>query len=220
MLTSAGITAGMFFFTYLPQVAFCAFFSGPLAFVAAAVMVLGESYAIILTVTKTFLLGNAQDRLFDAVLIQRGHEHLVENGREISVNSSGIKKLGKAVTKPLDRFSKEGIMRYIVSLPLNSLPVVGTVLFLLYNGRKSGPASHARYFQLKKFGADARAAFVEKYRGAYTGFGASALALNLVPIVGLAFSFTTTVGAALWAADLEKKDAGGTTQPEVEEVEM
>ena len=63
LLTSAGVTAGMFFLTYLPQVAFCAFFSGPLAFVAAAVMVLGESYAIILTVTKTFLLGTAQDKL-------------------------------------------------------------------------------------------------------------------------------------------------------------
>ncbi|KAL1683497.1 hypothetical protein EV122DRAFT_201305 [Schizophyllum commune] len=221
LLTSAGVTAGMFFFTYLPQVAFCAFFSGPLAFVAAAVMVLGESYAIILTVTKTFLLGTAQDKLFDAVLVQKGREHLVANGREISTSSGGIKKLGKVVTQPLNRFSKEGLLRYIVSLPLNSLPVVGTVLFLLYNGRKAGPAFHARYFQLKKFSATARTAFIERYRAAYTGFGAAALALNLIPVVGLAFSFTTTVGAALWAADLEKKDGGSATaEPEVSEVEM
>lgn len=40
----------------------------------------------------------------------------------------------KGVSKPLSRFSKEGLLRYIVSLPLNLVPMVGTVLFLLYNG--------------------------------------------------------------------------------------
>jgi len=39
-----------------------------------------------------------------------------------------------------------------------------------------------------------------------TRFGATALALNLVPLAGLVFSFTSTVGAALWASELEKKD--------------
>ena len=54
-----------------------------------------------------------------------------------------------------------------------------------------------------------------------SSFGAAALALNLIPVVGLAFSFTTTVGAALWAADLEKKDGGSAAaEPEVNEVEM
>jgi hypothetical protein len=36
-----------------------------------------------------------------------------------------------------------------------------------------------------------------------------ALALNLVPAAGLVFGFTSTVGAALWASDLEKKERGG-----------
>lgn len=38
-------------------------------------------------------------------------------------------------------------------------------------------------------------------------FGAAALALNLVPVVGLVFNLTSTVGAALWASDLEKKNS-------------
>ena len=37
------ITVAMFTFTYLPQVAFCALFSGPLAFATAALLVLGAS---------------------------------------------------------------------------------------------------------------------------------------------------------------------------------
>lgn len=49
---------------------------------------------------------------------------------------------------------------------------------------------------------------MEKNKGAYTAFGAITLALNLVPIGGLIFGFTSTVGAALWASDLEKHEKG------------
>ena len=35
-------------------------------------------------------------------------------------------------------------------------------------------------------------------------FGVAAALLELVPIAGIFFAFTNTVGAALWAADLEK----------------
>lgn len=48
-------------------------------------------------------------------------------------------------------------------------------------------------------------------------FGVPAILLELVPIAGIFFSFTNTVGAALWAADLEKgnapSDKGSTTAP-------
>ncbi len=63
VLVSGGITIGMFVFTYLPHVAFCAIFSGPLAYAAAALMVLGESYALLVLVTKMFLLEDAQEKI-------------------------------------------------------------------------------------------------------------------------------------------------------------
>ena len=39
--------------------------------------------------------------------------------------------------------------------------------------------------------------------------------LEMIPIAGILFSFTNTVGAALWAADMETRDASGqkTTAP-------
>jgi len=61
--TSVGITAGLFVFTFLPQLAFCALFSGPLAFVPATVMVLGEAYLLVTFVSKAFFLGPAQDAI-------------------------------------------------------------------------------------------------------------------------------------------------------------
>lgn len=63
ILASIAITLGLFVFTYLPQVAFCAVFSGPLAFVAAATLVFSEAYALILLVSKIFFLGRAQDNI-------------------------------------------------------------------------------------------------------------------------------------------------------------
>jgi len=67
VVTSVGITGTLFFFTYLPQVAFCALFSGPFAFVTAALMVLGEAYALVSIVSKTLFLNAAQDRICESI---------------------------------------------------------------------------------------------------------------------------------------------------------
>jgi len=37
--------------------------------------------------------------------------------------------------------------------------------------------------------------------------GVAAQALQLVPVAGLALTLSTSVGAALWAADIESSDA-------------
>jgi hypothetical protein len=47
-----------------------------------------------------------------------------------------------------------------------------------------------------------------------SSFGIVATLLEMIPIAGLLFSFTNTVGAALWAADLEQKN---TTAPGLRE---
>ena len=60
------------------------------------------------------------------------------------------------------------MLRYVLSLPLNFIPAVGTVLFLLYNGHKSGPGWHAHYFQLKGMSGAQSREFVDKRRAEYT----------------------------------------------------
>jgi len=194
----------MFFLTYLPQVAVLAFVSGPLAFIAAVPLVLGESYVLIMFFTKGFLLGPAGLDLFDAVLLQKGCTDLVEKGRQVTTSGGKTKQLGKLLGKPLSRFSTDSIVRYVLTLPLNFVPVVGTAFFLGFNGYKAGPGYHARYFQLKGYDKEKRNVAVSKRRGAYTAFGTISMVLGLVPVVSIIFTFTNQVGAALWAADLEK----------------
>lgn len=43
-----------------------------------------------------------------------------------------------------------------------------------------------------------------------SSFGVPAVLLELVPVLGIFFSFTNTCGAALWASDMEQRE---TTAP-------
>ncbi|GJN91108.1 hypothetical protein Rhopal_004126-T1 [Rhodotorula paludigena] len=196
-------------FAYLPQAAVLTVILGPLSLIAAIPLVLAESYFIILFLHRTFLTPAVSERIFDAVLVQKGHSALVEQGRALNKRGGSV-ELGKSLLSPVaSKFSMQGVVRYFVTLPLNLIPGVGTAIFLLLNGRKAGPAAHDRYFQLKKMDKKAKQQFVEQRSAAYTSFGAASLLLGLIPLFGPATAFTSAAGAALWAADLEKKSQGG-----------
>lgn len=72
------------------------------------------------------------------------------------------------VKKPLAKFSPTALIRYFMYLPLNFIPVVGTLLFIILQGKRVGPSAHARYFQLKGFTAKQREQWVEERKAAYT----------------------------------------------------
>lgn len=55
-------------------------------------------------------------------------------------------------------------------LPLNFIPVVGTLLFIVLQGRRQGPSAHQRYFQLKGWNSSVQEAYVDKHKGAYTRY--------------------------------------------------
>ncbi|KAI0675845.1 hypothetical protein C8Q78DRAFT_1066503 [Trametes maxima] len=151
---------------------------------------------------RALLLEPALSHVFDVTLIARGQGQLVKDGK-LRTQSTSARGVQSALVKPLQAFSKDGIVRYVLTLPLNMIPAAGTIFFLLYNGSKSGPGWHARYFQLKGFSKGQRATFIEKRAAEYTAFGAITLVFNFIPLIGLLFTFTNTVGAALWAAQLE-----------------
>ncbi|KAK3176108.1 hypothetical protein OEA41_007430 [Lepraria neglecta] len=199
-----GITTFMFLFTYLPQMAVMAFTSGPLAAISAALLVLSESSTLFTILSKTFLIEDALVDTFDGVLVSTNTTDLVSEGRQIKGGSDIMGKLGKLTKKPLQKFTPKALIRYLMYLPLNFIPVVGTMIFVVLQGKRAGPAAHARYFQLKQWNSNQRQKHIEEYKAAYTSFGVAAVLLELVPMASILFAFTNTVGAALWAADMEK----------------
>ncbi len=222
MTLGLGVTTFMFVFTYLPQMAIMAFTSGPLAAISAALLVLSESSTLFTVLSKTFLIDDALVDTFDGVLISKNTTNLVSEGRQIKGGSGVMGKLGKLTKKPFQQFTPTAIIRYFMYLPLNFIPVVGTVMFVILQGKRAGPAAHQRYFQLKQWNSSQKQKHVEEYKAAYTrytfycipgilkhllmtvSFGVTAVLLELVPLASILFSFTNTTGAALWAADMEK----------------
>lgn len=176
----AGITSTLFFFTYVPQMAVLTLTSGPLlAPISAAFLVLSESAALTTTLARYFLrLDAAELDVFDATLICKGHESLVADGRLLRVGSDDdpIAKLGQVIKKmPLKGGSlslladfPSSLIRWLLYLPLNFVPVVGSVVFLTMQGRKIGPGRHERYFQLKGWGEKEKGEWVERNQARYT----------------------------------------------------
>ena len=146
------------------------FTSGPLAPLTAALLVLSESSTIFTVLSKSFLIEDALVDTFDGVLVSKNTTDLVSGGRLLQSGSDPMAKLGKIIKKPFTKFTPKALIRYLLYLPLNFIPVVGTVIFVILQGRKAGPAAHTRYFQLKGWNSTQREKHIENHKAAYTRF--------------------------------------------------
>ncbi|KAI0021413.1 hypothetical protein F4780DRAFT_778689 [Xylariomycetidae sp. FL0641] len=203
---TAGVTTAMFFLTYLPQLAILVFVNGPLAVFTTVLLILNESSTIVNLVSRNFLLQDALLDTFDGTLVSRNATGVVSEGRQLKSGSDPMARLGKILKSPFSKFSPKALVRYVMYLPLNFIPVVGTVIFILIQGRGRGEAVHGRYFQLKNWSSSQQRDWLQQHTGPYTTFGTIATVLEMVPFVSIFFAFTNTVGAALWAADIEQKN--------------
>lgn len=165
------ITLGMFLFTYIPQLAVLVFTSGPIAALTTILLVLSESSTLTMVLSKAFLIEDAIIDTFDGTLVEKGEAALVAKERTVKSRGAGdaIARLGKLMGKPFAKFTPSAMIRYFMYLPLNFIPVVGTVMFVALQGRRYGPSAHSRYFQLKGMSKGQREQYVDERIGAYTG---------------------------------------------------
>ncbi|KZZ86876.1 hypothetical protein AAP_06140 [Ascosphaera apis ARSEF 7405] len=205
---SITVTTTMFFLTYLPQMTMLALTSGRKAApFSAALLVLSESATITNFIAQHTFLENSLTDIFDGTLVSCGCSRLVKRGRLLKQNvkdTDPLKKLGSLMQKPLPKFSLETIIRPLALFPLTLIPHIGTFMYIALQGRKVGPAYHARYFQLREMDKKKKDSFINAHRGGYASFGAAAYALEMVPFASLAFAYSNAVGAAIWASEIEQ----------------
>ncbi|KAL4920925.1 hypothetical protein BDW62DRAFT_198376 [Aspergillus aurantiobrunneus] len=217
LVAGISITTALFVFTYIPQTTLLTLTSGPFfAPIAAVLLVLGEASAVTHFVARAWIIRDALVDIFDAVLLSRGCDALVRNGREVKAAGAGagagafhgvMGRLGRMLKRPFAMgvgISGAGMLRSLAMLPLNFVPVVGTLVYVYVRGKRAGPGLHERYFQLRGLSAAEREEWVARRRGGYTGLGMASVLLEMVPFASVVFEFSNAVGAALWAADLEK----------------
>lgn len=154
----------MFAFTYVPQVAILAFVNGPLAVFTTVLLILSESSTIISLLSRNFLLQDALLDTFDGTLVSRDATNIVSEGRQLKSGGDPMARLGKVLKSPFAKFSPKALVRYVMYLPLNFIPgrsalrtlfllasylrlflaVVGTVIFIIIQGRSRGNNVHDR----------------------------------------------------------------------------
>ncbi|CAI7618093.1 unnamed protein product [Penicillium manginii] len=207
ILLSSFVYFLLFFFTYLPQVAFLSIFQGAGAWVNGAFLVLGEGAAIVATLFEAFFVDETLVDIFDSVLLNEGQEELVLASRVIYPEGDDpTSRLGTPTTSAVySPFSLRQILEFIFLLPLNFIPVAGTPMFLVLTGYRGGPFHHWRYYQLLDYSKQQRKESISRRQLQYTTFGTIALLLQLIPPFSMFFLMTTAAGAALWASDLETK---------------
>lgn len=62
-----------------------------------------------------------------------------------------------------------------------------------------------RYFELKGYSAQEREEWLTAHEADYISFGVASSVLEMVPFASFIFTCTNTVGAALWASNIETR---------------
>lgn len=170
-----------------------------LAWVLAIMLCLVESFVVTM-VYSLICLACYQDKVFEFVMRQQGHEELVANKR----GRASCMRICTSCCR-VSVLLRLGLL--VVSVPLNVVPVVGNAMYAWLNGQIVAWEYHFFYFELKNYSFEQQQALINERSLQYTLFGMQALLLEMVPGIGAVFMFTNTVGAALFAAAIEKEEA-------------
>ncbi|TPX57996.1 hypothetical protein SpCBS45565_g08102 [Spizellomyces sp. 'palustris'] len=167
------------------------------------------------------VLGNRLDAtragLFDEVLLRHAHVDIgpfVEDPahalppHKVDKQQKTLRDLAQLATH---RSNVTDIVRRparaAVGFALEFVPVVGPLAYAYLEGERTAIEAHHRLFKLKNMSPDERAKWILARRNEYSQFGFVAAALETVPLLGTITKFTNAVGAALWAADMERRQA-------------
>lgn len=166
-----------------------------LAWLVAVIMVIVEIFLITL-IYSLAVVGCFMDKIFEQVLTNRGYGELVENEKK---HSSCGRACGACCRVSLWL----RVVMLVVTLPLNLIPIVGTIAWVWLNGTILAWEYHLYYFELRNLSYAQQKQFVAERKSQYLSFGMQAMFLEMVPFLGSLFLFTNAIGAALFAADLE-----------------
>ncbi|KAK9478313.1 hypothetical protein V1514DRAFT_81039 [Lipomyces japonicus] len=211
------VMTGWYAIAYPPTAVVYVLLSGPAGLITSIFTVFQQASSIYARLARTFFLNRQLRDLFDSVLTLEGFDDLVVDynlqlPEEIDINSihgAWQKFVNKLRTKwRLFKYRMRSpyvFVKKIILFLIGFIPIIGPIVKTLVNSVGHAKKLQARYFLLKGFSQREIRFFVRKRQGAYLTFGAFAGLLESIPIIGLLFSYTNTIGAALWATKLENK---------------
>lgn len=104
---------------------------------------------------------------------------------------------------------KQGVIRWVTRKVLmiftTSIPLFGVVVYAGFSALDYATMLQSPLFEAKHMTPQQVEVWVEERRTSYWLFGFFAMLLERVPLLGMAFSISNRIGAAMWAHDLEKR---------------
>ncbi|WFD47350.1 hypothetical protein GLX27_002001 [Malassezia furfur] len=97
------------------------------------------------------------------------------------------------------------VMRKVIMIFTTSIPLFGVVVYAGFSALDYAVRLQSPLFDAKHMTPQQVEVWVEERRTSYWLFGFFAMLLERVPILGMAFSISNRIGAAMWAHDLEKR---------------
>ncbi|KAF9354597.1 hypothetical protein BGX34_010915 [Mortierella sp. NVP85] len=201
-----GIAALVFGFAYLLKLQAHALIAAKcpavVAWIVCVIFVLLE-VAVLSIVFYLIIVPIYQDALFDRVLKLRGLKHVLKQNE-----GNDLVKCMRGVSGGLWILFFQ-ILVLIITLPLNVIPIVGQMAFATINGWVLTFGLRFHYdAEIRNISVLQSRREAWKRKRDYTGFGATAVALEMIPIANFFFVWTNIVGCALWVADeIEQEEA-------------
>ena len=116
----------------------------------------------------------------------------------------------QASRKTIKGFAFHAVQSTVISAmtsPLASVVPFAPVLISFASGDRATIPFMAQYLKHRGVKSSSeRQAIADSHKLAYRQFGIAAALLSSIPIASWGFQFSNTVAAALWAADLEKRN--------------
>ncbi|KAE8994954.1 hypothetical protein PR003_g25744 [Phytophthora rubi] len=171
-----------------------------LSWLLSVMLVLVEIFLVTL-IYNLVIMGCYQDKIFEQVMVARGFKF-----KDMLEDEERHASCARACRSCCRVSLWLRLVLLIVTLPLNLLPIVGSVIYAWLNGTILAWEYHLLYFEFKNFSYGQQKAFINEHKVQYSSFGMQALLMEMIPGVGSLFVFTNAVGAALFAAHLEEEE--------------
>lgn len=95
------------------------------------------------------------------------------------------------------------IIRAVTIFLFGLIPIIGPLLIAYLKAPTRALQGHSKYFGLKNMGTNEIRSYYRQHKAEYIGFGLFANVLESIPFFNILFIFTNTIGATLWAVQVE-----------------
>lgn len=182
---------------------------GPIGFFVAHVQWLVQSNTMASYLCRNLLVDKLNLEVFDVTLVRNGQQKLVTEAKYLDRKSTKTKKFNWSIHNVIYSFVSariNSLTKTIMLSAISLIPILGPLIVNQITAPDRALSYLRRYFWMRHYTGAEIKSFKYKNLGQLACFGVSAGLLELIPFTSMVTIMSNTVGAALWANNLVKRE--------------